>query len=46
VLALDQERGFKTNVLQVRKGNVVEINNTLSVVLKRETSVVSVLLHI
>ncbi|KAK3813419.1 MAG: hypothetical protein J3Q66DRAFT_403598 [Benniella sp.] len=39
VLALDQERGFKTNVLQVRKGNVVEINNTLSVVLKRETSV-------
>ncbi|KAI1312973.1 hypothetical protein EDD11_002794 [Mortierella claussenii] len=38
-VALDQERGFKTNVLQVRKGYVVEINNTLSVVLKRETSV-------
>ncbi|KAF9363484.1 hypothetical protein BGX34_004060 [Mortierella sp. NVP85] len=39
VLTQDQERGFKTNVLQVRKGDVVEINNTLSVVLKRETSV-------
>ncbi|GJJ69233.1 elongation factor P [Entomortierella parvispora] len=34
-----QDRGFKTNVLQIRKGYVVEINNTLSVVLKRETSV-------
>ncbi|KAG0260718.1 hypothetical protein BG011_001667 [Mortierella polycephala] len=38
-LTLDQERGFKSNVLQVRKGFVVEINNSLSVVLKRETSV-------
>ncbi|KAF9111790.1 hypothetical protein BGX27_004418 [Mortierella sp. AM989] len=37
-LSLDQERGFKTNVLQVRKGNVVEVNNILSVVLKRESS--------
>ncbi|KAG0003091.1 hypothetical protein BGZ80_010781 [Entomortierella chlamydospora] len=37
-LVLEQERGFKTNVLQVRKGNVVEINNVLSVVLKRESS--------
>ncbi|KAF8982976.1 hypothetical protein BGZ46_000256 [Entomortierella lignicola] len=37
--ALQQERGFKTNVLQVRKGNVVEVNNILSVVLKRESSV-------
>ncbi|KAF9959412.1 hypothetical protein BGZ72_009673 [Mortierella alpina] len=35
----DHGRGFKTNVLQVRKGFVVDINNTLSVVLKRETSV-------
>ncbi|KAF9132404.1 hypothetical protein BGW39_000192 [Mortierella sp. 14UC] len=38
-LQLDQERGFKTNVLQIRKGYVVEINNVLSVVLKRESSV-------
>ncbi|KAF9187748.1 hypothetical protein BGZ50_001754 [Haplosporangium sp. Z 11] len=38
-LAWSQERGFKLNVLQVRKGYVVDINNTLSVVLKRETSV-------
>ncbi|KAF9201857.1 hypothetical protein BGZ49_007938 [Haplosporangium sp. Z 27] len=37
--ALQQECGFKTNVLQVRKGNVVEVNNILSVVLKRESSV-------
>ncbi|KAF9175887.1 hypothetical protein BGX21_005362 [Mortierella sp. AD011] len=37
-LVPEQERGFKTNVLQVRKGNVVEINNVLSVVLKRESS--------
>ncbi|KAF9092717.1 hypothetical protein BGX23_003980 [Mortierella sp. AD031] len=38
-LQLEQERGFKTNVLQVRKGFVVEVNNVLSVVLKRESSV-------
>ncbi|KAF9904762.1 hypothetical protein EC991_002332 [Linnemannia zychae] len=38
-LQLGQERGFKTNVLQIRKGYVVEINNVLSVVLKRESSV-------
>ncbi|KAG0072662.1 hypothetical protein BGZ89_004248 [Linnemannia elongata] len=38
-LQWDQERGFKTNVLQVRRGNVVEINNVLAVVLKRESSV-------
>ncbi|KAG0380235.1 hypothetical protein BGX24_009466 [Mortierella sp. AD032] len=38
-LKFEQERGFKTNVLQVRKGFVVEINNVLSVVLKRESSV-------
>ncbi|KAF9918863.1 hypothetical protein BX616_004815 [Lobosporangium transversale] len=38
-LAQDQKHGFKTNVLQVRKGYVVEMNNTLSIVLKRETSV-------
>ena len=35
-----QDRAFKTNVLQIRKGFVVEINNTLSVVLKRDISVV------
>ncbi|KAF9158671.1 hypothetical protein DFQ27_008530 [Actinomortierella ambigua] len=33
------QRGYKTNVLQVRKGYVVEVNNVLSVVLKRESSV-------
>ncbi|KAG0222996.1 hypothetical protein BGW42_006176 [Actinomortierella wolfii] len=33
------QRGFKTNVLQIKKGYVVEINNVLSVVLKRESSV-------
>lgn len=40
MLALEQERGYKTNVLQVKKGFVVEINSVLSVVLKRESSVV------
>ncbi|KAF9973672.1 hypothetical protein BGZ73_003039 [Actinomortierella ambigua] len=33
------QRGFKTNVLQIKKGYVVEINDVLSVVLKRESSV-------
>ncbi|KAF9427081.1 hypothetical protein BGZ76_002477 [Entomortierella beljakovae] len=36
---LNQEREYKANVLQVRKGYVVEVNNILSVVLKRESSV-------
>ncbi|KAG0092905.1 hypothetical protein BGZ93_001659 [Podila epicladia] len=35
----EQERGYKTNVLQVKKGFVVEVNSVLSVVLKRESSV-------
>ncbi|KAG0035226.1 hypothetical protein BGZ81_011270 [Podila clonocystis] len=39
ILALEQERGYKTNVLQVKKGFVVEVNSVLSVVLKRESSV-------
>ncbi|KAG0308840.1 hypothetical protein BGZ98_006621 [Dissophora globulifera] len=39
IVALQQERGYKTNVLQIRKGFVVDINNTLAVVLKRESSV-------
>ncbi|KAG0345582.1 hypothetical protein BG004_003537 [Podila humilis] len=38
-MAVAQERGYKTNVLQVKKGFVVEINNILAVVLKRESSV-------
>ncbi|KAF9926339.1 hypothetical protein FBU30_004036 [Linnemannia zychae] len=36
---LNQERGIKVNVLQVRNGDVVEINNVLALVLNRETSV-------
>ncbi|KAF9304015.1 hypothetical protein BGZ74_002583 [Mortierella antarctica] len=38
-LRLQQERGYKTNVLQVKKGFVVEVNSVLAVVLKRESSV-------
>lgn len=40
MFSLGQERGYKTNVLQVKKGFVVEVNSVLSVVLKRESSVV------
>ncbi|KAF9425191.1 hypothetical protein BGZ94_007761 [Podila epigama] len=39
IYAFGQECGYKTNVLQVKKGYVVEVNNILAVVLKRETSV-------
>ncbi|KAF9577217.1 hypothetical protein BGW38_007722 [Lunasporangiospora selenospora] len=37
-----QERGYKTSVLEVRKSYVVELGGKLSVVLKRESSVLEV----